>query len=64
MPNSYVNDDGQPNLENDDADFDNDARVAVRYRVGNLLGAFTPPADHAAGFTELCLDLEDVRLIF
>ena len=32
VPNSYVNDDGKPNLNNSNARNDNHARVAVRYR--------------------------------
>lgn len=30
LPNSYVNDDGKPNLNNSDADNQNDGRVSVR----------------------------------
>ncbi len=31
VPNSNVNDNGEPNLNNSNADNDNNARVAVRY---------------------------------
>lgn len=31
MPNSYVNDDGKPNLNNSNVQNDNNGRVAVRY---------------------------------
>ncbi len=30
MPNSYVNDDGKPNLNNSNAENDNDARVSLQ----------------------------------
>lgn len=47
VPNSYVNDDGKPNLNNSNADNDNDARVSVRYD-GKLSDAFAPAANLAA----------------
>lgn len=37
MPNSYVNDDGKPNLNNSNADNHNVARVAVRIGYTTLL---------------------------
>ncbi len=33
VPNSYVNNDGKPNLNNSDVDNDNDVRLAVRCKV-------------------------------
>lgn len=33
VPNSYVNDDGKPNLNDSNVDNDNHARVSVRYFI-------------------------------
>ena len=34
VPNSFVNIDGKPYLDNSNAEIDNEARVAVRYEGG------------------------------
>ncbi|MEI7522496.1 MAG: hypothetical protein WCJ86_03440 [Candidatus Saccharibacteria bacterium] len=63
VPNSYVNDNGKPNLNNSDADNDNDARVSVRIE-GSLINTFAPAADLAARFGEFGLYLERVGFIY
>ena len=62
VPNSYVNDDGKPNLNNSNAENDNDARVLVRIEVA-LVYTFTPAADLAACFGEFCLQFECIGII-
>ena len=54
VPNSYVNDDGKPNLNNSNAENDNDARVLVRIE-GDLVHTFTPAANLSASFREFSL---------
>lgn len=63
VPNSYVNNDGKPNLNNSDADNDNDVRLAERYKGGNLVHAFEPAANHAACFAQTCLDFQNICFI-
>jgi hypothetical protein len=64
VPNSYVNNDGKPNLNNSNADNQNDARVAERYRVTrDLLHALEPATGHTASFAQACLDLENIRFV-
>ena len=64
VPNSYVNNDGKPNLNNSNAENDNDARLAVRYLWRqDLMHALEPAPDHPAGFAQACLDLENVCFI-
>lgn len=55
VPNSYVNDDGKPNLNNSNAENDNNARVLVRIKAV-LRNTLTPAANLTAGFSEFCLD--------
>ena len=55
VPNSNVNDDGKPNLNNSDTENDNDARVLVRIKAV-LRNTLTPAANLTAGFSEFCLD--------
>ncbi len=62
VPNSNVNDNGKPNLNNSDAENDNDARVLVRIEV-TLIDAFTPAADLTANFGEFGLQFECVSVI-
>lgn len=62
VPNSYVNDDGKPNLNNSNAENDNDARVLVRIEVA-LVYTFTPAADLSASFREFSLQFEGVSVI-
>ncbi len=62
VPNSYVNDDGKPNLNNSNAENDNDARVLVRIEVA-LVYTFTPAADLSASLRELSLQFEGVSVI-
>jgi hypothetical protein len=54
VPNSNVNDDGKPNLNNSDTENDNDARVLVRIEV-TLVYTFAPATDLTAGFGEFGL---------
>lgn len=64
MPNSYVNDDGKPNLDNSNADNENEARVSVRSEGDNQLGqALAPAADLAAGVGQACLEFEQIRFV-
>lgn len=62
VPNSYVNDDSKPNLNNSNAENDNDARVLVRIEVA-LVYTFTPAADLSASFREFSLQFEGVSVI-
>ena len=62
VPNSYVNDDGKPNLNNSNAENDNNARLLVRIKV-LLADTFTPAADLAACFGEFCLQFECIGII-
>ena len=55
VPNSYVNDDGKPNLNNSNAENDNNARVLVRIKVV-LSNTLTPAANLTAGVGEFCLN--------
>lgn len=50
VPNSNVNDNGKPNLNNSNAENDNNARVLVRIEV-SLVYTFAPAADLATGFS-------------
>ncbi len=56
MPNSYVNNDGKPNLNNSNAENENDARLAVWCISVSLMHAFEPAANHSACFAQACLD--------
>lgn len=63
MPNSYVNDNGKPNLNNSNVENDNDARVLVRIEV--VLGdTLTPAAYLTAGFGEFSLQFEGISVIY
>ena len=62
VPNSNVNDNGKPNLNNSNAENDNDARVLVRIEV-TLIDAFTPAADLTASFGEFGLQFQSVCII-
>ena len=64
VPNSYVNNDGKPNLNNSNVDNDNDARVAEGYEDSqDLMHALEPASNHTASFAQTCLDLENVCFI-
>ncbi len=63
MPNSYVNNDGKPNLNNSNAENENDARLAVWCISVGLMHAFEPAADHSACFAQACLDFKYVRFV-
>ena len=63
MPNSYVNNDGKPNLNNSNAENENDARLAVRCIGVGLMHAFEPAADHSACFAQACLDFEYICFV-
>lgn len=63
VPNSNVNDNGEPNLNNSDAENDNDARVLVRIKV-LLADTFTPAANLAARFGEFGLQFQCVGVIY
>ncbi len=56
VPNSYVNDDGKPNVNDSNVQNDNDGRALVRILEDNLCYAFAPAADLAAGFCKFGLD--------
>lgn len=62
MPNSYVNDNGEPNLNNSNAENDNDARVSVRIE-GSLPDTPAPAADLPPGFGELGVEFQDIGFI-
>jgi len=64
VPNSYVNDNGKPNLNNSNADNDNDndARVSVRIEV-TLTNALTPAANLTTGFGKFCLNFQSVGIV-
>ncbi len=62
VPNSNVNDDGKPNLNNSNAENDNDARVLVRIE-DDLVYTFTPAANLSASFREFSLQFEGVSVI-
>ena len=62
VPNSNVNDDSEPNLNNSNAENDNDARVLVRIEE-TLVDAFTPAANLAACFSKLCLEFQGIGII-
>lgn len=63
VPNSYVNDDGKPNLDNSNAENDNDARVAVRCMGVGLMHASEPAACHPACFAQACLDFKHISFV-
>lgn len=63
MPNSYVNNDGKPNLNNSNAENENDARLAVRCIGVGLMHAFEPAADHSTCLAQACLDFEYICFI-
>lgn len=63
MPNSYVNNDGKPNLNNSNAENENDARLAVWCISVGLMHAFEPAPDHSTGFAQACLDFKYVRFV-
>lgn len=63
MPNSYVNNDGKPNLNNSNAENENDARLAVWCMRVGLMHAFEPAANHPACFAQACLDFKYVRFV-
>ena len=50
MPNSYVNDDGKPDVNKSNAVNDNNGAVVVRFERVTLRDTFTPTAYLAAGF--------------
>ena len=62
VPNSNVNDDGKPNLNNSNAENNNDARVLVMIEV-ILIDTFTPATNLAACFSELCLKFQSIGII-
>lgn len=62
VPNSNVNDDGKPNLNDSNAENDNDARVLVRLG-GTLVYAFAPATYLAASFGKFCLQFQSIRII-
>ena len=62
VPNSYVNDDGKPNLNNSNAENDNDARVLVRIET-ELIYTFAPAANLPTCFREFCLQFKGVSVI-
>lgn len=61
VPNSYVNDDGKPNLNNSNADNDDDGRLAVRFR--KLLHTFAPATNLPAGFSQFSLKFKNISLV-
>lgn len=63
MPNSYVNNDGKPNLNNSNAENENDARLAVWCISVSLMHAFEPAANHSACFAQACLDFKYIRFV-
>lgn len=62
VPNSYVNNDGNPNLNNSNAENENDARLAV-WCMGGLMGAFEPAANHTACLAQAPLDLKHICFV-
>lgn len=63
VPNSYVNNDGKPNLNNSNAENENDARLAVWCVGVGLVHAFEPAANHTACFAQTCLDFEYICFV-
>lgn len=63
VPNTYVNNDGKPNLNNSNADNGNDVRLAERHKGESLMHAFEPAADHTACFAQACLDFQYIGLV-
>ena len=63
MPNSYVNNDGKPNLNNSNAENENDARLAVWCISVGLMHAFEPAAYHTACLAQACLDFKDICFV-
>lgn len=63
VPNSYLNDNGKPNVNNSNAENDNDARVLVGMKV-TLIYAFTPAANLTTGFSEFSLQFERISVIY
>jgi len=63
VPNSYVNNDGKPNLNDSNAENENDARLAVWCTGAGLVHAFEPAANHTACFAQTCLDFEHICFV-
>lgn len=63
VPNSYVNNDGKPNLNNSNADNDNDVRLAERCKGESLMHAFEPATNHTACFAQACLDFQNICFV-
>lgn len=55
VPDSYVNDDGQPNLDNSDVQNDNDGRVSVRCEKTIIKLSFSANRQSVGGLLSVLL---------